>query len=150
MTLLKYEVPGHRRVYTAKAGAAHPGAVYPTEACAVSGCVYSIPQRHVLHIDASTLQRPVLSYIIVSSAASEGVYTTEACTSQEMSTLQGLELHLDVSILKRPVLLPDVSTLQRTVLHLDVSTLQRPELHLDVSTLQRPVLLLEMLTLQRP
>jgi hypothetical protein len=139
------EFPGHRRVYTAKACAAHPGAVYPTKACAIS-----IPQRHVLHIDVSTLQRPVLSYIIVSSAASEDVYTTKACTSQEMSTLQGLEMHLDVSILKRPVLLPDVSTLQRTVLHLDVSTLQRPELHLDVSTLQRPVLLLEMLTLQRP
>ncbi len=54
-----------------------------------------------------------------------------------MSTLQGPELHLDVSALKRSVLL------------LEVSTLQGPELHLDVSALQRSVLLLEVSTLQR-
>ncbi len=59
MTLLKFGAPGHRRAYTAKACAAHPGAVYPTEACVVSGCVYTVttPQRHVFHfhIDVSTL-----------------------------------------------------------------------------------------------
>ncbi len=52
----------------------------------------------------------------------------------EVSTLQGPELHLDVSGLKRNVLL------------LEVSTLQGPKLHLDVSALQRIVLLLEMST----
>jgi hypothetical protein len=73
----------------------------------------------------------------------------------EMSTLQGPELHLDVSALQRNVLLLEVSTLQGPKLHLDVSALQRsvlllevsatgPELHLDVSALQRHVLLLEV------
>jgi len=62
----------------------------------------------------------------------------------EVSTLQGPELHLDVSALQRSVLLLevsatgpelylDVSALQRNVLLLEVSTLQGPELHLDVS-----------------
>ncbi len=52
----------------------------------------------------------------------------------EVSTLQGPELHLDVS------------ALQRNVLLLEVSTLHGPELHLDVSALQRSVrvLLLEV------
>jgi hypothetical protein len=44
----------------------------------------------------------------------------------------GPELHLDVSVLQRNVLL------------LEVSTLWGPELHLNVSALQRPVLLLEV------
>jgi hypothetical protein len=47
-----------------------------------------------------------------------------------VSTLQGPELHLDVS------------ALQRSVLLLEVSTLQEPEMHLNVSALQRSVLLL--------
>jgi hypothetical protein len=42
----------------------------------------------------------------------------------EVSTLQGPELHLDVSALQRNVLLLEVST-------------QGPELHLDVPALQR-------------
>ena len=67
-----------------------------------------------------------------------------------MSTLQGPELHLDVSALQRNVLLLEVSTLQGPELHMDVSALQRsvlllevsatgPELHLDVSAIQRSV-----------
>ncbi len=48
----------------------------------------------------------------------------------EGSTLQGPELHLDVSALKRRVLLLELSSLH-----------DRPELHLDVSALQRSVLL---------
>jgi hypothetical protein len=71
----------------------------------------------------------------VSCAAPEGVYTQRPVFLLEMSTLQGPELHLDVSTLKRPVLL------------LDMSTPQRPDLHLDLSTLQRPTLLLEVYTL---
>ncbi len=55
----------------------------------------------------------------------------------EVSTLQGPELHLDVSALKRSVLLLEVSA-------------TGPELHLDVSALQRNVLLLEVSTLQGP
>ena len=51
----------------------------------------------------------------------------------EVSTLQGPELHLDVSALQRSVLLLEVSTQQGP--ELEVSTLQGPELHLDVSTL---------------
>ncbi len=50
----------------------------------------------------------------------------------EVSTLQGPELHLDVS------------ALQKSVLLLEVSTLQGPELHLDVSAQQRSVLLQEV------
>ena len=46
-------------------------------------------------------------------------------------SLQGPELHLDVSELQRSVLLLEVSA-------------TGPELHLDVSALQRHVLLLEM------
>jgi hypothetical protein len=57
---------------------------------------------------------------MVSCAAPEGVYTQRPVFLLEMSTLQGPELHLDVSTLKRHVLLPDMSTLQRAVLHLDV------------------------------
>ncbi len=71
----------------------------------------------------------------MSCAAPEGVYTQRPVFLLEMSTLQGPELHLDVSTLKRPVLL------------LDMSTPQRPDLHLDLSTLQRPTLLLEVYTL---
>ena len=48
-----------------------------------------------------------------------------------MSTLQGPELHLDVSALQRSVLLLEVSA-------------TGPKLHLDVSALQRSVLLLEV------
>ncbi len=66
----------------------------------------------------------------------------------EVSTLQGPELHLDVSSLQRSVLLLEVSTLQGPELHLDVFALQRselllevsatgPELNLDVSALRR-------------
>ena len=44
-------------------------------------------------------------YIMVSCAAPEGVYTQRPVFLLEMSTLQGPELHLDVSTLKRPVLL---------------------------------------------
>jgi hypothetical protein len=73
----------------------------------------------------------------------------------EVSTLQGPELHLDVSALQRNVLLLEVSTLQGPELHLDVSALQRsvlllevsatgPDLQLDMSALQRSVLLLEV------
>ena len=92
---------------------------------------------------------------MVSCTAPEGVYTQRPVFLLEMSTLQGPRglsciSHLDLSTLKRPVLLLDMSTLQRAVLHLDVSTPQRPELHLDLSTLQRPALLLEVFTLQRP
>ncbi len=68
----------------------------------------------------------------MSCAALEDVYTQRPVFLLEMST------HLDVSTLKRPVLL------------LDMSTPQRPDLHLDLSTLQRPALLLEVFTLQRP
>ena len=68
----------------------------------------------------------------------------------KVSTLQGPELHLDVSALQRSVLLLEMSTLQGPDLHLDVSALQRsvlllevsatgPELHLDVFALQRYV-----------
>ncbi len=53
-----------------------------------------------------------------------------------MFTIQGPELHLEVS------------ELQRSVLLLEVSTLQGPELNLDVSALQRSVLLLEVSTVQ--
>jgi hypothetical protein len=59
------------------------------------------------------------------------------CTSVqflEVSTLQGPELHLDMSALQRPVQF------------LEVSTLQGPELHLDMSALKRSVLLLEVST----
>jgi hypothetical protein len=66
--------------------------VHPTEACAVSGSVCTTPQRHVLHIDVSTLQRPVLHL--------------------DVSTPQRPMLHLDVSTLQRHVLHIDVSTLQ--------------------------------------
>ncbi len=73
----------------------------------------------------------------------------------EVPTLQGPELHLDVSALQRSVLLLevsatgselhlDVSALQMNALLLEVSTLQGPELYLDVSALQRSVLLLEV------
>ncbi len=56
-----------------------------------------------------------------------------------------------MSVLQRSVLLLEVSTLQGPDLHPDMSALQRsklvsatgPELHLDVSALQRHVLLLE-------
>jgi hypothetical protein len=44
-------------------------------------------------------------YIMMSCAAPEGVYTQKP--------LFLLEMHLDVSTLKRPVLLLDMSTLQR-------------------------------------
>jgi hypothetical protein len=67
-------------------------------------------QWHVLHIDVSTPQRPVLNldvsascgrvYIMVSCGAPEGVYTQRPVFLLEMSTLQGPELHLDVSTLK--------------------------------------------------
>jgi hypothetical protein len=49
----------------------------------------------------------------------------------EVSTLQGPELHLDVSVLQRSVLLLEVSA-------------TGPELHLDVSAQQRHVLLMEV------
>ncbi len=55
----------------------------------------------------------------------------------ELSTLQGPELHLNVSALQRSVLLLEVSA-------------TGPELHLDVSALQRNLLLLEVSTLQGP
>jgi hypothetical protein len=54
-----------------------------------------------------------------------------------VSTLQGPELHLDVSALQRSVLLLEVSA-------------TGPELHLDVSEQQRNVLLLEVSTLHGP
>jgi hypothetical protein len=41
----------------------------------------------------------------------------------EVSTPQGPELHLDMSVLQRPVRLLEVSTPQGPELHLDVSTL---------------------------
>ncbi len=41
----------------------------------------------------------------------------------EVSTLQGPELHLDVSALHRNVLVLEVSTLQGPDLHLDMSAL---------------------------
>ncbi len=47
-------------------------------------------------------------------------------TEQEVSTLQGPDLHLDVSALQRSVLLLEVSA-------------TGPELHLGVSSLQRYV-----------
>ena len=50
-----------------------------------------------------------------------------------MFSLQGPELHLDVSGQQEPVLLLNVSTLQRPELHLDVSGQQEPVLLLDVS-----------------
>ncbi len=60
------------------------------------------------------------------------------------STLQGPELHLDVSALQRSVLLLEVSA-TGPELHLDVST-TGPKLYLDVSALQKNVLLLEVST----
>jgi hypothetical protein len=52
---------------------------------------------------------------MVSCVAPKGVYTIEACTSPEDVYITGPELHLDVSTLKRPVLLLDMSTLQACV-----------------------------------
>ena len=54
----------------------------------------------------------------------------------EVSTLQGPELHLDVSALQRSVLLLEVSA-TGLELHLDVSALQRSVMLLEVSTLWR-------------
>ena len=51
----------------------------------------------------------------------------------DVPTVQGHELHLEVSRLQEPVLLMDLFTLQRPVLPPDLSTPQGPELHLDVS-----------------
>jgi hypothetical protein len=65
-----------------------------------------------------------------------------------VSTLQGPDLHLDVSALQRSVLLLEVST--QLWPELEVSTLQGPEMQLDVSALQRSVLLLKVSTLQGP
>jgi hypothetical protein len=79
---------------------------------------------------------------------------TEACAARDMSIPQGPELHLKVSALQRPMLLPEVSTpqghelhldmfaIQRHMLHGQVSTPQVPELHLKVSAIQKLVLLL--------
>jgi hypothetical protein len=50
----------------------------------------------------------------------------------EVSTLQGPELHLDVSVLQRSVLLLEVSA-TGTELHLDVSAQQRHVLLMEVS-----------------
>ncbi len=76
----------------------------------------------------------------------------------ELSTPQGLELHLDMSTMRRPVLILDVTQqgpelqldflLQRPVLHLDLATPKGPELHLDLVGRQELVLLLDMSTLQ--
>ncbi len=69
-------------------------------------------------------------------AALGSVYTPDACAGVYVYTTGAwaAELHLDVSVLQRPVLLLDVYTPQWPKLHLDVSTLQRPVLHLNMST----------------
>ena len=55
----------------------------------------------------------------------------------DVSTLQGPELHLEVSGQQETTGL-DVSTSQGAELYLDMSTLQWPMLHLEVSTPQVP------------
>jgi hypothetical protein len=91
----------------------------------------STPNGSELHLDVSTLQRPVLHL--------------------DMSTPHGPELHLDLCGQHEPCrpiymhgseLLLGVSTLQIPVLHLDVSPPQGPELHLDLSGYQEALLLL--------
>jgi hypothetical protein len=82
------------------------------------------PEKPVLPLDVSTLQRPLLLL--------------------EVFTPQGPELHLDVSTLQRPVLHLDMSKPQGLELHLDLATLQRPVLHLDVSTSHGPELHLDL------
>ncbi len=66
-----------------------------------------LPEKPVLLLEVSTLQMPVLVYV---------------------STPQGPELHLDMSVLQRPELLLDVYSI--------LYTPQWPKLHLDVSTLR--------------
>jgi hypothetical protein len=80
-------------------------------------------EEPVLHLDVSTLQRPVLA---------------PGC----VLTPQGTELHLAMSGQQEPVLLLSMSKPQGPELHLDVSTLQLPILHLNVFTPQGPELFL--------
>jgi hypothetical protein len=94
----------------------HESTLQTTEACAAPGGVYTRE-----------------------CADHGGVYATERwCTGRCLH----LHLHLDVSTIKRLVLLLQVSISQGPKLHLDVSTLQRHVLHRDreVSTPQGPEL----------
>jgi hypothetical protein len=83
----------------------------------------------------------------------------QLCSSWRCLRHKGPKLHMDISTLKRPVLLLEVSMpqapelnlvvsmLKRLVLFLEVSLPLSYELHLDVSTLQRPMLHLDLSTL---
>ncbi len=114
---------------------------------------YVLSRQPLLLLEASTPQL----HLDVSTD-----YTAEACAAQGGVYTTGPKLHLDLSSLQRPLLLPEVRTpqgpelylymsiLQRPELLLEVFTPQGPELHLDLSTLQMPVLFLEVSTSQGP
>jgi hypothetical protein len=77
-------------------------------------------QEHVLFLDVSTLQRPVLymcldnghAYTTGTTAALGRVLTTCVCAAPgRVYTRQGPKLHLDMSGQQEPVMLLDMSTL---------------------------------------
>jgi hypothetical protein len=81
---------------------------------------------------------PGLIWTTGAGAVPGGADITETWAAHGRVYTQGLELHMDVS------------TLQRPLQHLDLSMPQGPQLHLlDLSGQQKPVLLLDLSTLQR-
>jgi hypothetical protein len=96
-----------------------------------------------LHLSLSKLQWCAASGRTVLLMDVSTVYTTEACDApgRVYATVQGPELHLDNrSLCTAP---GGVSSQQGLELHVHMSTLQRPVLHLDVSTHPGPKLHLD-------
>jgi hypothetical protein len=77
-----------------------------------------------LRFDTIAITVPHFSNSIGAFAVSERVFTTEACAAPGGVYTQGPELQLDVSALKRYVLLVVMTTPQGPELHLNMSAQQ--------------------------